>query len=250
MAQIRDITILENDLIAITFEDENGRDLRFIYGNRADENTIDALKTWTPGANDVTVTIQLDQDLADLLRQWCKERNIELENFIRAFFIFTVETRDTDILMHILLGLDPDNPDLAAMRKANRIAQEHGNTDMTLDEINAEIAAARAEMARKAKIEETKDFEEPDAALRERLLTLVQKYTSAVEEIDRVVMDNLHYIDTFMLEHLRDRFRDSLDAEQPASAGQRLYAEIGAALRPHQSVEKVQQKLGFFVYKR
>ena len=237
MAQIRDITILENDLMAITYEDENGRDLRFISDNRVDEKTINTLKTWTPGANDVTVTIQLEQDLARMLKQWCKERNIELENFIRAFFIFTVETRDADILMHILLGLDPDNPNLAAMRKANRIAREHGNADMTLDEINAEIAAARAEMARKAKIEETKDFEEPDAALRERLLTLVQKYTSAVEEIDRVVMDNLHYIDTFMLEHLRDRFRDSLDAEQPASAGQRLYAEILNVLRQRELAE-------------
>jgi len=234
MAQVKDITILENDLMAITYEDENGRDLRFIYDNRADEKTIDALKTWTPGPNDVTVTIQLDQDLAELLRQWCKERGIALENFIRAFFIFTVETRDTDILMHILLGLDPDNPDLAAMRKANRIAREHGNADMTLDEINAEIAAARAEMARKAKM---KDFENPDDALRERLLTLVQKYTSAMEEIDRVITDNLHYIDTFMLEHLRDRFRDSLEAEQPVSAGQRLYAEVLKVLRQREQSE-------------
>jgi len=237
MAQVKDITILENDLMAITYEDENGRDLRFIYDNRADEKTINALKTWTPGPNDVTVTIQLDQDLAGMLKQWCKERGIALENFIRAFFIFTVETRDADILLHILLGLDPDNPDLAAMRKANRIAQEHGNADMTLDEINAEIAAARAEMARKAKMEEKKDFEEPDTTLRERLLTLVQKYTSAVEEIDRVITDNLHYIDTFMLEHLRDRFRDSLDAEQPVSAGQRLYAEVLEVLRQREQAE-------------
>ena len=156
MAQIRDITILENDLMAITYEDENGRDLRLISDNRVDEKTIDALKTWTPGPNDVTVTIQLDQDLAELLRQWCKERSIELENFIRAFFIFTVETRNADILMHILLGLDPDNPDIAAMRKANRIAQEHGNADMRLDEINAEIAAARADMAARKKEDDGK----------------------------------------------------------------------------------------------
>ena len=108
---------------------------------------------------------------------------------------------------------------------------------MTLDEINAEIAAARAEMARKAKMEEKKDFEEPGDALRERLLTLLQKYTSAVEEIDRVVMDNLHYIDTFMLEHLRDRFRNSLDAEHPVSAGQRLYAEILKVLRQRELAE-------------
>lgn len=231
MAQVKDITILGNDLMAITYEDENGRDLRFIPDNRADEKTINALKTWTPGPNDVTVNIQLDQDLAELLRQWCKDRSVELENFIRAFFTFAAETRDTDILMHILLGVDPDNLDLEVMRKAKRTVQGHGNTDMTMDEINAEIAAARAETARKAKMEETKDFEEPDDALRERLLTLLQKYTSAVEEIDSVIMDNLHCVDTFMLEHLRDRFRDSLDAEQPVSAGWRLYAEVLEVLR-------------------
>ena len=80
-------------------------------------------------------------------------------------------------------------------------------------------------------------FAEPDVALRERLLTLVQKYTSAVEEIDRVITDNLHYIDTFMLEHLRDRFRDSLNAEHPVSAGQRLYAEILKVLRQRELAE-------------
>ena len=89
MAQIRDITILENDLIAITFEDENGRDLRFIYGNRADENTIDALKTWTPGANDVTVTIQLDQDLAEIYGYQVKNLNQQVKRNLTRFYVST-----------------------------------------------------------------------------------------------------------------------------------------------------------------
>lgn len=35
------------------------------------------------------------------------------------------------------------NRALAAMKKASRIAEENGVEDMTLDEINAEIAEAR-----------------------------------------------------------------------------------------------------------
>lgn len=40
MVQVKDITILENDLMAITYEDENGRDLRFISDNRVDERRL------------------------------------------------------------------------------------------------------------------------------------------------------------------------------------------------------------------
>lgn len=36
----------------------------------------------------------------------------------------------------------PDNKGVAAMKKASQIAEENGISDMTLDEINAEIAAA------------------------------------------------------------------------------------------------------------
>lgn len=36
-----------------------------------------------------------------------------------------------------------DNPGIDALKRANRIAKEYGTSDMTLDEINAEIAEAR-----------------------------------------------------------------------------------------------------------
>ena len=35
------------------------------------------------------------------------------------------------------------NPGIAAMKRASQIAQENGISEMSLDEINAEIAAAR-----------------------------------------------------------------------------------------------------------
>jgi len=37
----------------------------------------------------------------------------------------------------------PENRGVSAMKRASRIAEENGISDMTLDEINAEIAAAR-----------------------------------------------------------------------------------------------------------
>ena len=37
------------------------------------------------------------------------------------------------------------SPGIQAMQKASRIAEEYGLSEMTLDEINAEIAAAREE---------------------------------------------------------------------------------------------------------
>ena len=36
-----------------------------------------------------------------------------------------------------------ENPGIVAMKRASKIASERGISDMTLDEINAEIAAAR-----------------------------------------------------------------------------------------------------------
>ena len=38
---------------------------------------------------------------------------------------------------------EKENPGIAAMRRASQIAEERGISDITLDEINAEIAEAR-----------------------------------------------------------------------------------------------------------
>ena len=37
----------------------------------------------------------------------------------------------------------PENKGVSAMKRASRIAEENGISDMTIDEINAEIADAR-----------------------------------------------------------------------------------------------------------
>ncbi|EHO16636.1 RelB/DinJ family addiction module antitoxin [Stomatobaculum longum] len=42
------------------------------------------------------------------------------------------------------MKLDPEpNPSIRALNRANRIAEEYGISDMTLEEINAEITEAR-----------------------------------------------------------------------------------------------------------
>ena len=41
------------------------------------------------------------------------------------------------------LSEEEENPGISALKKARRIASEHGISDITLDEINAEISEAR-----------------------------------------------------------------------------------------------------------
>ena len=48
-----------------------------------------------------------------------------------------------DIYLNMKLDRGSENPALAALKEESRIAEENGISDMTLDEINAEIAEAR-----------------------------------------------------------------------------------------------------------
>ena len=52
-----------------------------------------------------------------------------------------VQEQGVPFSMH--LTADAENPGIAAMKRASRIAVERGITEMTLDEINEEIAAKR-----------------------------------------------------------------------------------------------------------
>lgn len=69
---------------------------------------------------------QLGTDLITYLRICIDRLNIE-EGFP---FSMTISQKE-------------DNPGIAALKRASRIAEEYGLSDMTLDEINAEIAEAR-----------------------------------------------------------------------------------------------------------
>lgn len=90
MAQIKDVTVLGNGLLAITFEDAHGRDLR-LFPNRADEAGLEALKAWTPGPDDVTVEVKVDIVLAKKLIRWSGERGITAEQLLRAFIFYIAD---------------------------------------------------------------------------------------------------------------------------------------------------------------
>ncbi len=51
--------------------------------------------------------------------------------------------REKGIPFSMRIENTPENKGVSAMKRASRIAEENGISDMTLDEINAEIADAR-----------------------------------------------------------------------------------------------------------
>lgn len=51
--------------------------------------------------------------------------------------------RDRGIPFSMKIDEESENKGVSAMKRASRIAEENGISDMTLDEINAEIAEAR-----------------------------------------------------------------------------------------------------------
>ncbi|MGI5912908.1 MAG: type II toxin-antitoxin system RelB/DinJ family antitoxin [Syntrophomonadaceae bacterium] len=51
--------------------------------------------------------------------------------------------RDKGIPFSMKIEKTPENKGVSAMKRASRITEENGISDMTLDEINAEIADAR-----------------------------------------------------------------------------------------------------------
>jgi len=164
MAQIKDITALSDNLMAVTIEDENGRDVR-LFQDRVGEQQLEDFKVWVPGPEAVTVDVKVELPLAMHLSQWSEDRGITAEHLLRAMFVYIVDNRhrleEWKKNGRIEIPWDRDYCiGIAALRECQRIAKENGVSDMTLDEINEEIAAARAERARK-ETEET-EHEESD----------------------------------------------------------------------------------------
>ncbi len=74
----------------------------------------------------------------------CERLGIDLPTYMRICMARLVEEKGIPFEMRI--GEEPENPAIEAMKEASRIAKENGISDMTLDEINAEINAARQDM--------------------------------------------------------------------------------------------------------
>jgi len=71
----------------------------------------------------------------------CEKLGIDLQTYLRMCVSRLI--LENGIPFSVKLDTVPENPGLEAMKKASRIAEENGITDMSLEEINAEIAAAR-----------------------------------------------------------------------------------------------------------
>ena len=87
--------------------------------------------------------VQFRADSAEKLAamQICQQLGLDLPTYLRMCLSRLVREKGIPFSMKI-----EDTKSLSAisaMQRAGRIAQEHGVSDMSLDEINAEIAAVR-----------------------------------------------------------------------------------------------------------
>lgn len=71
----------------------------------------------------------------------CEQLGIDLPTYLRMCISRLIQ--ENGIPFSMKLNTPSGSKAMQAMREASRIAEENGITDMTLDEINAEIAAAR-----------------------------------------------------------------------------------------------------------
>ncbi len=95
----------------------------------------------------VATTIRLDSDLKKRFDALCDEFGLTVNTAINLFVKSVVRTRS--IPFSIKLD-DPAELGRQAFEDLRAQAASNGIQDMTLDEINAEIAAARAEKSAKA----------------------------------------------------------------------------------------------------
>ncbi len=71
----------------------------------------------------------------------CERLGIDLQTYLRMCMSRLVQENGIPFSMKLDSG--SENRGISAMKAASRIAAENGISDMSLDEINAEISAAR-----------------------------------------------------------------------------------------------------------
>ena len=74
----------------------------------------------------------------------CERLGIDLQTYMRMCISRLIQ--ENGIPFSMKLDDLPDNKAVRAMKSASRIAEENGVSDMTLDELNAEIAEARKQV--------------------------------------------------------------------------------------------------------
>lgn len=73
----------------------------------------------------------------------CERLGIDLPTYMRMCIARLIQENGIPFSMK----LDDDSRALKAMKEASRIAEENGLSDMTLEEINAEIVEARKQLS-------------------------------------------------------------------------------------------------------
>ncbi len=74
----------------------------------------------------------------------CEKLGIDLSTYLKMALNRLIQENGVPFSMTLnVQNTIPENKGVAAMKRASRIAEENGIADMTLDEINAEIAEAR-----------------------------------------------------------------------------------------------------------
>lgn len=86
------------------------------------------------------VQFRADEDLKLQATVICSKLGIDLQSYLRMCLARMVSENGIPFSVRID---DGENSGITAMRKAQRIAEQRGIADMSLDEINAEIAKAR-----------------------------------------------------------------------------------------------------------
>lgn len=89
-----------------------------------------------------SVLVQFRTDEAEKIAamQICEKLGLSLPAYLRMCMSRLVQAQGVPFSMRLV---DDENPGITAMKKASQIAAELGISDMTLDEINAEIAEVR-----------------------------------------------------------------------------------------------------------
>ena len=77
----------------------------------------------------------------------CEQLGMDLQTYMRMCISRLISENGIPFSMKV--NDLPQNQGILALREMGRISSERGNAEMTLDEINAEIAAARKEDAEK-----------------------------------------------------------------------------------------------------
>lgn len=92
-------------------------------------------------ANTSFVQFRADETMRIKAADICARLGIDLQTYLRMCMSRLVQ--EDGIPFSMKLSREPESSGLWAMKAASRIAAENGTADMTLEEINAEISAAR-----------------------------------------------------------------------------------------------------------